>query len=50
MKTDEANQVAEATKTIEVNLKTLLETGAHFGGKTSLWNPKMAPYLYGARN
>lgn len=50
MKTDEANQVAEATKTVEVNLKTLLETGAHFGGKTSLWNPKMAPYLYGARN
>lgn len=31
-------------------MKQLLEAGAHFGHQTSKWNPKMKPYIYGARN
>ena len=28
----------------------LLEAGVHFGHQTHRWNPKMKPYIYGARN
>ena len=28
----------------------LLEAGVHFGHQTQSWNPKMKPYIYGARN
>lgn len=31
---------------VEVSLKKLLETGAHFGHQSRRWNPKMKPYLY----
>lgn len=31
-------------------MRQLLEAGVHFGHSTRRWNPKMAPYLYGARN
>lgn len=34
----------------EVDIKQLLEAGAHFGHKTSRWHPKMAQYIYGKRN
>jgi small subunit ribosomal protein S2 len=33
-----------------VDIKKLLESGAHFGHKTSRWHPKMAPYIYGKKN
>ena len=36
--------------TIEVDIKKLLEAGAHFGHKTSRWHPKMAPYIHSKRN
>jgi small subunit ribosomal protein S2 len=36
--------------TTDVDIKKLLEAGAHFGHKTSRWHPKMAPYIYGKRN
>ena len=32
-----------------LDIKTLLEAGVHFGHKTRRWNPKMAPYIFGAR-
>ncbi len=32
-----------------VDLKQLLEAGAHFGHQTRRWNPKMRPYIYGTR-
>ena len=35
--------------TVEVDIKELLATGAHFGHKTSRWHPKMAPYIYAKR-
>lgn len=33
-----------------VTMKQLLEAGVHFGHQTRRWNPKMEPYIYGARN
>lgn len=33
-----------------LELKSLLEAGAHFGHQTHKWNPKMKPYVYGERN
>lgn len=33
-----------------VTMKQMLETGVHFGHQTRRWNPKMRPYIYGARN
>lgn len=35
--------------TVNVDMKALLEAGAHFGHKTSRWHPKMAPYIYAKR-
>lgn len=32
-----------------VDMKQLLEAGAHFGHKTSRWHPKMAPYIHSKR-
>ncbi|MEX0934578.1 MAG: 30S ribosomal protein S2 [Candidatus Saccharimonadales bacterium] len=34
---------------IKVDIKTLLEAGAHFGHKTSRWNPKMSKYIHSKR-
>jgi len=33
-----------------VTMKQLLETGVHFGHQTRRWNPKMRPFIFGARN
>lgn len=33
----------------KVSMRDLFEAGAHFGHRTRYWNPKMAPYIYGAR-
>jgi len=33
-----------------LNVKELLEAGAHFGHQTHKWNPKMKNYIYGERN
>lgn len=35
--------------TVNVDMKALLEAGAHFGHKTSRWHPKMAPYIHSKR-
>jgi small subunit ribosomal protein S2 len=34
----------------QINVKDMLEAGVHFGHRTSRWNPKMRPYIYGRRN
>lgn len=31
-------------------VKEMIEAGVHFGHRTSLWNPKMAPYIFGRKN
>ena len=33
-----------------ISMKKLLEVGVHFGHQTKRWNPKMAPYIFTARN
>lgn len=33
-----------------VPMKSLLETGVHFGHRTKRWNPKMKPYIFTERN
>ncbi len=33
-----------------VTMRQLLEAGVHFGHHTGRWNPKMRPYIFGARN
>ncbi len=33
-----------------ITMKELLESGVHFGHQTKRWNPKMKPYIFGARN
>jgi small subunit ribosomal protein S2 len=33
-----------------LSMKALLEAGVHFGHQTKRWNPKMRPFIYGARN
>jgi len=32
------------------NMRQLLEAGVHFGHQNHRWNPKMAPFIFGARN
>ena len=34
----------------EFSMRQLLEAGVHFGHQTHRWNPKMKPYIFGARN
>ena len=34
----------------KITMKQLLEAGVHFGHQTKRWNPKMKPYIFGARN
>jgi len=36
--------------TTSISMRDLLEAGVHFGHQTGRWNPKMAPFIYGARN
>ncbi len=34
----------------QVTMRQMLEAGVHFGHETRYWNPKMAEYIFGARN
>lgn len=34
----------------KVSMKEMIKAGVHFGHQTRFWNPKMASYIYGARN
>ncbi|HXU83235.1 MAG TPA: 30S ribosomal protein S2 [Polyangia bacterium] len=33
-----------------LTMRDMMEAGVHFGHQTKRWNPKMKPYIYGARN
>ncbi|MCC5856282.1 MAG: 30S ribosomal protein S2 [Idiomarina sp.] len=33
-----------------VSMRDMLKAGVHFGHQTRFWNPKMKPYIFGARN
>jgi len=41
---------SEESKMSSITMKELLEAGVHFGHQTKRWNPKMKPYIFGARN
>ncbi|MDZ7744278.1 MAG: 30S ribosomal protein S2 [Candidatus Saccharibacteria bacterium] len=49
--TKEDKTTTTGTKKVSngVDIKQLLEAGAHFGHKTSRWHPKMAPYIHSKR-
>lgn len=34
----------------QLSMREMLQAGVHFGHQTRYWNPKMAPYIFGARN
>lgn len=34
----------------QVSMRDMLQAGVHFGHQTKFWNPKMSPYIFGARN
>src|SRR5271170_7919579 len=46
----EMQEALAATTPSQITMKQLLEAGVHFGHQTSRWNPKMKPYVFGARN
>jgi small subunit ribosomal protein S2 len=45
-----AAQAGQAGEDLGVSIRKLIDAGVHFGHQTNRWNPKMAPYIYGARN
>ena len=46
----EEKQKREELKMAVVAMKQLLEAGVHFGHQTRRWDPKMAEYIFQARN
>jgi small subunit ribosomal protein S2 len=46
----ETMAAAVTTTGSAITMKQLLEAGVHFGHQTKRWNPKMKPYIFGARN
>jgi small subunit ribosomal protein S2 len=45
-----AAQAGQMGEDFGVSIRKLIDAGVHFGHQTNRWNPKMAPYIYGARN
>jgi small subunit ribosomal protein S2 len=39
-----------ASGDLPIGLRAFIDAGVHFGHQTKRWNPKMRPYIYGARN
>ncbi len=35
---------------MNITMRDMLAAGVHFGHQTRFWNPKMSPYIFGARN
>ena len=46
----EGMAAALQTQGSAISMKQLLEAGVHFGHQTKRWNPKMKPFIFGARN
>src|SRR3712207_5201453 len=49
-KTDFAAEVPSFDEVPQLALRQLIDAGVHFGHQTNRWNPKMSPFIYGARN
>ena len=50
METQETTQQQAMAAAGGITMRQLLEAGVHFGHQTKRWNPKMKPYIFGARN
>ena len=46
---DGGKKTRRSWKMANISMKLLLEAGVHFGHQTNKWNPKMKPYIFGAR-
>ncbi len=49
-KSEFAAEVPTLDEVPQVALRQLIDAGVHFGHQTNRWNPKMSPFIYGARN
>jgi len=47
---EEVDEERSENMSSNVSMRDLLEAGVHFGHQTRRWNPKMKPYIYGARD
>jgi small subunit ribosomal protein S2 len=47
---NEFAEIQAAASEFNLTVKDLIESGVHFGHQTKRWNPKMRPFIYGARN
>jgi small subunit ribosomal protein S2 len=47
---EDKNQKKGESTMAQISMKQMLEAGVHFGHQTKRWNPKMKPYIFGARN
>jgi small subunit ribosomal protein S2 len=50
METQDTTQQQAMAPAGGITMRQLLEAGVHFGHQTKRWNPKMKPYIFGARN
>ncbi len=48
--TSSGNVQQQALNQPPISMRDLLEAGVHFGHQTKRWNPKMKPFIFGARN
>jgi small subunit ribosomal protein S2 len=49
-KENDMETMQEAVSDLPITMRQLLEAGVHFGHQTKRWNPKMRPFIFGARN
>jgi small subunit ribosomal protein S2 len=47
---DTQSDVQQVQQGSAITMRQMLEAGVHFGHQTKRWNPKMKPYIFGARN
>lgn len=45
-----ASPISASEPRLPITIKNLMDAGAHYGHQTQRWNPKMLPFIYGARN
>jgi small subunit ribosomal protein S2 len=50
VQTSENTPGAEYASDLPLGLRALIDAGVHFGHQTRRWNPKMRPFIFGARN
>ncbi|OJH40946.1 30S ribosomal protein S2 [Cystobacter ferrugineus] len=50
METQDTTQQQAMAAASGITMRQLLEAGVHFGHQTKRWNPKMKPFIFGARN